>query len=239
MRRLVDIMLVFFVATVVMSTSCRRSTDATQTDSICHNLPDTIVVGTLYSPTSYFLYKGDLMGYNYDMMNRFAADKHIAVRFEVFRSLSAMLEELDSARIDVAAYNVPITAEYKSRVLSCGPENVTTQVLIQPLEKGKAAISDVTQLVGKDVYVEKDSKYESRLRNLNNEVGGGINIHTIARDTLMSEDLIEMVAGGEIPLTIVDSDIAQLDHSYFPNIDIRLEVSFPQRSAWAVSLTNS
>lgn len=239
MRRLVDIMLVFFVATVVMSTSCRRSTDATQTDSICYNLPDTIVVGTLYSPTSYFLYKGDLMGYNYDMMNRFAADKHIAVRFEVFRSLSAMLEELDSARIDVAAYNVPITAEYKSRVLSCGPENVTTQVLIQPLEKGKAAISDVTQLVGKDVYVEKDSKYESRLRNLNNEVGGGINIHTIARDTLMSEDLIEMVAGGEISLTIVDSDIAQLDHSYFPNIDIRLEVSFPQRSAWAVSLTNS
>ena len=111
--------------------------------------------------------------------------------------------------------------------------------MIQPLEKGKAAISDVTQLVGKDVYVEKDSKYESRLRNLNNEVGGGINIHTIARDTLMSEDLIEMVAGGEIPLTIVDSDIAQLDHSYFPNIDIRLEVSFPQRSAWAVSLTNS
>ena len=169
-------MLVFFVATVVMSTSCRRGTDATQTDSICYNLPDTIIVGTLYSPTSYFLYKGDFMGYNYDMMNRFAADKHIAVRFEVFRSLSAMLEELDSARIDVAAYNVPITAEYKSRVLSCGPENVTTQVLIQPLEKGKAAISDVTQLVGKDVYVEKDSKYESRLRNLNNEVGGGINI---------------------------------------------------------------
>lgn len=239
MRRLVDILLVFFVAAVVMSTSCRHSSDATETDSVCYDLPDTIVVGTLYSPTSYFLYKGDLMGYNYDLMNRFATDKHIAVRFEVFRSMSALLEELDSARIDVAAYNVPITAEYKSRVLSCGPENVTTQVLIQPLVKGKAEITDVTQLVGKDVYVEQNSKYESRLRNLNNEVGGGINIHTIDRDTLMSEDLIEMVAGGEIPMTIVDSDIAQLDHSYFPNIDIHLEVSFPQRSAWAVSLNHS
>ncbi len=36
-------------------------------------------------------------------------------------------------------------------------------------------------------------------------------------------------------MTIVDSDIAQLDHTYYSNIDISLEVSFPQRSSWAVA----
>ena len=42
-----------------------------------------------------------------------------------------------------------------------------------------------------------------------------------------------MVAEGEIPLTVVDSDIAKLNHTYYDNIDIGIAVSFPQKSAWA------
>ena len=60
-------------------------------------------------------------------------------------------------------------------------------------------ITDVTDLVGKDVYVEADSKYEARIRNLNQEVGGGINIHTVDHDTMITEDLIAMVNEGKIP----------------------------------------
>lgn len=40
--------------------------------------------------------------------------------------------------------------------------------------------------------------------------------------------MIEMVAEGEIPLTVVDSDIAKLNHTYYDNIDIGIAVSFPQ-----------
>ena len=203
-----------------------------------HNLPDTIVVGTLYSPTSYFLYKGDVMGYHHDLITKFAKDKHIAVEFKIMRSLPALLENLDSANIDIVAYNIPITAEYNQRIEHCGLCNITNQVLVQPTENGKKQITDVTQLKGKDVYVEKGSKYEARLFNLNNEIGGGIKIYTIARDTLMQEDLIEMVADREIPMTIVDSDIAHLDQSYYPNIDISIDISFPQRSSWAVRKTD-
>lgn len=32
------------------------------------------------------------------------------------------------------------------------------------------------------------------MRNLNNELGGGIKIEAIRKDTLISEDMIEMVA---------------------------------------------
>ncbi|HIR38482.1 MAG TPA: transporter substrate-binding domain-containing protein, partial [Candidatus Limisoma gallistercoris] len=127
-----------------------------------HNLPDTIVVGTLYSPTSYFLYKGDVMGYHYDLITKFAKDKHIAVEFKIMRSLPALLENLDSANIDIVAYNIPITAEYNQRIEHCGLCNITNQVLVQPTENGKKQITDVTQLKGKDVYVEKGSKYEAR-----------------------------------------------------------------------------
>lgn len=203
-------------------------------DSLIWRLHDTLHVGTLYSPTSYFLYKGDLMGYHYDLISKFAKDEKLQVCFTVMRNMAALVNLLDSGKIDIIAYNVPMTAEYKKRVRHCGPENVTRQVLVQPIKKEETPITDVTQLVGKEVYVEKGSKYESRLLNLNNELGGGIRIKAIGRDTLMAEDLIEMVAEGEIPLTVVDSDIAQLDHTYYENIDVGLDISFPQKSAWAV-----
>ena len=54
------------------------------------------------------------------------------------------------------------------------------------------------------------------------------------RDTLVTEDLIEMVAVGDLPYTLADNNIAKLNKTYYNNIDINLVVSFPQRSSWAV-----
>ena len=76
------------------------------------------------------------------------------------------------------------------------------------------------------------------MQNLNEEIGGGINIHPIDRDTITGEDLIEMVSSGTIPLTVVDSDVARLNKTYYRNLDITLRISFPQRSRWAVSKDN-
>ncbi len=198
------------------------------------DLPDTLRVATLYSPGSYFIYREEPKGYDYDLIMQMASDKGFAVALEVAPSLASAIELLDSGRVDLIAYEVPVTAEYKSHVLPCGPENVTKQVLVQPLVKGRALISDVTELAGKDVYVEADSKYEHRLVNLNNEIGGGINIHRVNREEMITEDLIDLVSRDSIPLTIVDSDIAHINKTYYPQLDINLEVSFAQRSKWGV-----
>ena len=203
-----------------------------------HKFPDTLRVGTLYSPTSYFIYREETMGYDYDLVSRLAADKDIKLDIQVASNLNSLVEMLDSGYIDLIAYEIPITSEYKSRVLPCGLENITYQVLVQP-KSGEQRINDVTELVGKDVYVEKNSKYQYRLENLNNELGGGINIHPIDNDTLISEELIAMVSERTIPLTIVDSDIARLNKTYFNDLDITIKVSFPQRSAWGVAPSKS
>lgn len=176
------------------------------------------------------------MGYDYDLARRFASDKGMEMQIVVANNLARAVEMLDSGLIDLLAYEVPVTAEYRERVVACGVENITHQVLVQPRRAPDSLrITDVTQLAGREVYVENDSKYYHRLLNLNNEIGGGINIRPVERDTLITEDLIAMVSDGEIPLTVVDSDIAALNKSYYPDLDITLEVGFPQRSAWAVA----
>lgn len=236
MRHLVSLQAIAILLLALCTTlSCGRGGNSrdTEADSTAHPLPDTLRVGTLYSPTSYFMYREEQMGYDYDMVTRLGADKGMVIDLHVAPSLNALIEMLDSGLIDLAAYEIPITAEYKSRVIPAGDENITTQVLVQP--KSDDHITDVTQLAGREVYVEADSKYLYRLKNLNDEIGGGINIHEVKSDTLITEDLIEMVATGKIPLTIVDSDIARINRTYYNSLDIGLPVSFEQRSAWGVS----
>lgn len=178
------------------------------------------------------------MGYEYDRIKQFAKDNGIEISLTTASNFNSMMSLLDSGKVDIIAYEVPVTAEYRTKVIHCGEDNVTYQVLVQPKNTGANFINDVTDLVGKDVYVESDSKYQHRLENLNKELGGGINIHTIDMDTLITEDLIQMVAQKEIPLTIVDSDVAKLNQTYFKNIDVSLKVSFEQKSSWAVSKKN-
>lgn len=234
--RLLPILLAVIVLASIAIVGCRNKAarlDGSGSDSTATGFPDTLRVATLYSPLSYFIYRDQPMGYDYDLLNQLAHDKNMLLDLKVAPNLNRAVEMLDSGLIDLIAFEVPITAEYADRVIPAGPENITFQVLVQP--KGDSLITDVTQLVGRDVYVEKDSKYMARMQNLNSELGGGINIHAIDKDTLITEDLIEMVSEGKIPLTVVDSDIARINKTYYNDLDITMQLSYPQRSAWGVS----
>ena len=198
-------------------------------------LPDTFRVGTLYSPTSFFIYRGDSLGYDYDLVNRFAADKGMEVKLTVAGSLPRLIEMANEGDIDLIAYEVPVTAEYAGQVSPCGYENISTQVLVQPTLGSDTVITDVTQLIGREVWVERGSKYFHRLQNLNDELGGGIIIRPVDSDTIVTEDLIEMVASGAVPLTVADSDVAALNGTYFANIDYSMPLSLEQRASWAVA----
>jgi membrane-bound lytic murein transglycosylase F len=212
--------------------------DSGATDSVRIPLPDTLRVATLYSPTSYFLYRDQEMGYDYSLVTQWAEEKGMVVNLTVAPSMNRMLELLDSGMVDLAAYEIPVTAEYRRQVVACGPEYITNQVLVQPLVNGKPTITDETQLIGKDVYVEAGSKYEYRLRNLDSELGGGIKIHRVNRDTLITEDLVSMVSDGDIPLTVVDSDIARINKTYYKDLDVSLAISFAQKASWGVAPGN-
>lgn len=236
LRRALPFILIVIAGGIIFATFSRNNRSAKEeSQNTEHALPDTLRVATLYSPSSYFIYRDEPMGYDYSLVKQFADDRGMTLDLIVASNLHSMIAMLDSGKVDLAAYEIPVTAEYRYKVIPCGPETMTHQVLVQPIKKGEPLITDVTQLVGKEIFVESHSKYLHRLENLNNELGGGLKIHQVERDTIITEDLIEMVATGEIPLTVVDSDIARVNRKYYPSLDISLAVSFPQRARWGVS----
>ena len=173
------------------------------------------------------------MGFQYELSEQFAKSLGVKLRVEVAKNAEELIHKLLAGEGDMIAYNLPVTKEWKDSLTYCGEDIITHQVIVQRNGRQDKPLTDVTQLVDKDVYV-KPGKYYERLVNLNEELGGGIRIHEVTSDSITVEDLITQVAQGKIAYTVADNDLAQLNKTYYPNLNTNLSISFDQRSSWAV-----
>jgi membrane-bound lytic murein transglycosylase F len=192
-----------------------------------------LVVLTMNRSTSYFIYRGEEMGFQYELAQQFASSQGLTLKIKTAHNMKEMLDKLRKGEGDIVAFNVPYTKENKDSLLYCGEQIVTHQVLVQRKTGGSSPLTNVTQLVGKTVYV-KPGRYLQRLENLNKELGGGIHIREVKTDSITTEDLIYQVSLGKIDYTVTDDEEALLNKTYFENLDVSLAVSFDQRSSWVV-----
>lgn len=192
-----------------------------------------LVALTLYSSTTYFIYRGEPMGFQYELAEQFARSLGVRLEVKIASSPQQLQQMLLQGKGDLIAYNMPVTLEGKDSLLYCGEDVVNHQVLVQRKSREAGLLTDVTQLIGKEVYV-KPGRSLNRLRNLDKELGGGIIIHEISSDSITEEDLIAQVASGKIGYTVCDNDVARLNRTYYPNLNIGLQVGLDQRSSWAV-----
>ncbi|RIJ48538.1 lytic transglycosylase F [Maribellus luteus] len=213
-----------------------------------HDLPQILDDGVLkvitsYSGTSYFLYKGQPMGYEYDLLKRFARHLGVELNIIVSNNLDTMFYQLGEGNVDLIAHGLTITNERKKKVTFSDYLYLTHQVLVQRKpenyrkmkwsEVQASLVHDAIELIGDTVSVSANTSYFSRLANLSEEIGGEIHIDTLPGD-LSTDKIIEMVANGEIKYTVADNNIASINASYYPELDIRVPISFSQRMAWAL-----
>ena len=208
---------------MVLCPGCQSASSDAEQEVVDVDLPqlierDTLTAVTLYSSTSYFQYKFQPMGYEYDLILNFAQSQGLQLQVKVAENAARLVEMLEAGEADVVAYPLPINKQLKERVIYCGHETISNQVLVQRGGRRDTVLTDVTQLIGRKVHVKAGTRYAERLANLNAELGGGIEMHYIEKDTVTTEDLIEMVAKGEIDYTVSDDKIARLNRTYFAHM---------------------
>lgn len=204
---------------------------------------DTLRALTTYSATSYFLYRGAPMGYEYELLKRFADHLGVKLSIRVSDDLDSMLYELQHGLADVVAHSLAITTERKNRVNFTDPLFVTHQVLVQRKPENWRTVGwkaihdnlvhDPMDLIDDTVSVRVNSSYFHRLRHLSEEIGGRIVIDTLP-GKYSTDEIIKMVADGTLKYTVADKNIASISASYYPNLDINVPMSFSQRIAWAL-----
>ena len=197
-----------------------------------------------YSSTSYFLYKGKPMGYEYELLERLAEHFDLELEITVSEDLNSLLSELNKGAVDIVAYGLAITTERKKKAAFTDYLYLTNQVLVQRKPKNwrkltldnikERLVQDPIQLIIDTVSVRFSSSYFDRLQNLSKEIGGTIVIDTL-KGKLATAEIIKMVADGEIKYTLADKNLAQINASFFPILDVSVPVSFSQRIAWAVN----
>lgn len=198
---------------------------------------------TGYNAYSYFIYKGEPMGFEYDLVKKLAEHFGVSLNIIVVKDIKQMFDMLDRDKGDIITFNLTITKERTQLVDFTNAINTIKQVLVQRKPKNwrdmklhqieEELVRDPAELIGKTVVVRNNSSYIERLRNLSEEIGGNINIIE-AEPEFSIEDLIAQVADGEINYTISDNNIAELNEIYHDNIDVKTEISLSQRVAWAV-----
>ena len=202
----------------------------------------TIVALTDYSSNTFFIYRGQRLGYQYELLQGFAKYLGVKLDLRIEANLDSSFQYLKEGRADVLAMGLTVTGNRTKFLLFSEPLFYTRQVLVQRKPDGYHTmatadeinahlIRNLINLGGVTIHIRKGSVYYRQLLNLENNIGDTIHI---IQDTLSTEMLIQEVAEHKINFTVADEFVAQNSAKIYPNIDVKTPVSFEQKIAWAV-----
>ncbi|MDF1527316.1 MAG: membrane-bound lytic murein transglycosylase MltF [bacterium] len=191
-----------------------------------------IIVITQNNGSTYYLYREQPAGFEYDLAAEFA--RYLEVDLEVVTpGWLEMFDMLDHGEGDFIAAGVTVVPSRKRRVDFSDPYLTVQQEVI--VHHDNYDIESVDDLNGKTVHVRAGTSYQERLAEL---LGEGVDMELVLVPNVPTDELIRQVADSEIEITVADSNIALLNRMYHPDIRIAFPLSEPQSLAWAVRKGN-
>lgn len=183
------------------------------------------------------------MGFEYELLSRLAKNLGLKLKITIAEDIDDLFDMLNNGKGDLIAYGLTITEPRKKMVSFTENHYVTHQALVQRMPDNwrslpgykidKQLISNTLELSNDTVWVRENSSYAERIKNLENEIGADIPVAHI-NGNVTTDEIIKMVVDGEIERTVADHNIAAINKTYYPILNIDTRVSFSQRIAWAV-----
>src|SRR5690554_1599760 len=192
-------------------------------------------VVTDYNSIGYFVQGDTVRGFQLEMMK--ALEKEWGIRVNLFleNNLEDNLKGLLEQRYDLVARSIPVNTELKERIAFTIPITFNKEVLVQRKSEFNDSIEPIRQhldLAKKTIHLAYDSPAILRLNNLSHEIGDTIFI--VEDLTYEAEQLVMMVAAGDIDFTVCDEKVAMQLAQKLPEIDVETDISFTQLESWAV-----
>lgn len=191
---------------------------------------------TEYNSVSYHL-KGDtLEGFDYTLLHAFTKEKGLKLEITPEMSYEKRLQGMIEGKYDLLATGTVVNVQSKDSLLFTQTLLLSKQVLVQRKKDTKndsLYIDNPLKLAHKTLHVIKDSPALLRVHNLMEEIADTIYIEEVA--LYGAEQLLAMVAEGDIDYAVCDENIARSALTHYPNLDIDTQISFTQFYAWGVN----
>ena len=203
-----------------------------------------LVLITENSASTYYLYKNQKKGFDYELVKAFA--KHIGVALEVktLDDVDEMFRMLNDGEGDIIASNLTVTPKRSELVQFTETLYQTRQILAQrkfPKEHPDSLytlVSDSSALSQIPITVHRYSAFHERLEELQKRIGK-LFVITDAPGSISTDDLLRLANSGEIHATITDENLLRMGAEDYPELDMQYAISGEQEIAWAVRKTSS
>lgn len=187
---------------------------------------------TRNNAATYFLWRGELMGFEYELARRFA--KRLGVRLEmiVAPSREALTHWLLEGKGDMIAASITIPKNTDNSPLRYSrPYDKVYELVVGRTVEDE--VDDIKELKDRSFHVRKSSSYWRTLSELNKNNGTGLKIK-IVPEIEETEELIAKVATGGYDLTLADSSILDIELTWRDDIKSILNLGEEMTHGWVV-----
>jgi membrane-bound lytic murein transglycosylase F len=242
-----------------------RRTNLAIGEPIKRDLPEMRARGSLtvlapYNSTTYFIYQGEPLGYEYELLRAFAKDVRLDLKMLVVTDPKSIYPLLNSGDGDIAAGRLvpspqpdvdsPVSfthALYRTEPALVQQETAPatagegTEKALQPgpadqspeIDIQARLITQPSQLAGRTVAIPEKSAYRRTLIELSDEISGDIHVVEIG-GKIQDETLAQKVARGEVQFTVMQRNLAELKEAEFKNLRVRPVLGEKHSVSWAV-----
>jgi membrane-bound lytic murein transglycosylase F len=191
---------------------------------------------TRNNAATYFLWRGRLMGFEYDMATRFAKKHQMNLEVVVAPSHADLLPMLRSGKGDfVAAFMTPTPDRIDSLVTFSNPYYYASEVVVG--RSTEPPMNTPADLAGHKIAVRRSSAYWTHLEELREKEGIEFELVAVP-ESMETESVIAAVANGLYDLTVADSHLLELEMSLRDDVQGLLQLKEPTPRAWAMQPGN-
>lgn len=196
-----------------------------------------IILLTENSASTYFIYRNQPKGYDFEMAEAFARSIGVKLRVQILDDVDKMFEMLRNGQGDFIASNLTVTKNRKEIVSFSNPVYQTRQVLVQQIMARDSSvfpvITNYEDLASLPIFVHRYSSFFEELKTIEKKHSIVLDIHE-APGGISTDDLLRLVNDGEMRATVTDENLVSMDAINYPNINISFALTEKQDIAWAM-----
>ena len=190
---------------------------------------------TRNSSATYFLWRGKLMGFDYELAQLLAHSLGLRLDVVVPRRGENLLTMLTEGQGDLIAASLTPNDDHRMQGIELTrPYNYVLQVVVAPADETN--LQSPEDLADRTIYVRHSSPYWDTLSQLREE-GIPMSLQA-APEHLETEELIALVANDIYPLTVADSHILDIELTWREDVKAAFSIGEPVPLVWAVRDSN-
>ena len=195
----------------------------------------TLRVITRNNAASYFLWRGELLGFEYELVKAFAKQHKLRLEIISAPSHEAQIPMLLEGKGDIIASFLTVTDKRKDLgVVFSKAHHKVSEIIVSSADDN--SIETLEDLSGRNLHVRQSSAYWGTLLALQNS---GLKFNLLAApENMETEEIIAKVASGKYDLTLADNHLLDIELTWRDDIRAALVIGEVRENAWAMRNNN-